>query len=107
MKRIIVIFFYIIGFRRHFHITVYMPYVKYNQVLLRKIQQKITGDKYEANNWRLIPQEEHINHALIHYYAAMVGDTQDEHIQHCMCRLMMAFATEKSENFDYSRYIKG
>ena len=58
-------------------------------------------------NWRLIPQEEHINHALIHYYAAMVGDTQDEHIQHCMCRLMMAYATEKSKNFDYSRYIKG
>ena len=65
------------------------------------------ADKYEANNWRLIPQEEHINHALIHYYAAMVGDTQDEHIQHCMCRLMMAYATEKSKNFDYSRYIKG
>ena len=34
-------------------------------------------------------------------------ESQDEHIQHCMCRLMMAFATEKSENFDYSRYIKG
>ena len=65
------------------------------------------ADKYEANNWRLIPQEEHINHALIHYYAAMVGDTQDEHIQHCMCRLMMAYATEKSKNFDYSRYING
>jgi hypothetical protein len=65
------------------------------------------ADKYEANNWRLIPQEEHINHALIHYYAAQVGDTQDEHLQHCLCRLMMAYATEKSENFDYSKYIKG
>lgn len=63
------------------------------------------ADKYEANNWRLIPQEEHINHALIHFLAATLGDTQDEHIQHCLCRLMMAYATEKSENFDYDKYI--
>ena len=64
------------------------------------------AEKYEPNNWRLIPQEEHINHALIHYVAHRVGDTQDEHLQHCMTRLMMAFATAKSENFDYHRYIK-
>lgn len=64
------------------------------------------ADRYEANNWRLIPQEEHINHALIHYYAAKVGDTQDDHIQHCLCRLMMAYATEISEHFDYDSYVK-
>ena len=61
--------------------------------------------KYEANNWRLIPQEEHINHALIHYLAYLMGDTQDEHLAHCMCRLMMAFATKKSKGFDYTTYI--
>lgn len=63
------------------------------------------ADRYEPNNWRLIPQEEHINHALIHYVAYLMGDTQDEHIEHCMCRLMMAYATEKSENFNYNTYI--
>lgn len=63
------------------------------------------AEKYEANNWRLIPQEEHINHALIHYYAARVGDTQDQHIAHCLCRLMMAYATEKSDKFDYCKYV--
>lgn len=61
--------------------------------------------KYKANNWRLIPQEEHINHALIHYLAYLMGDTQDEHLAHCMCRLMMAFATEKSEGFEYTEYL--
>jgi len=61
--------------------------------------------KYKANNWRLIPQEEHINHALIHYLAYLMGDTQDEHLAHCMCRLMMAFATEKSESFEYTEYL--
>lgn len=64
------------------------------------------ADRYEPNNWRLIPQEEHINHALIHYIAYKSEDTQDDHLGHCMCRLMMAFATEKTEGFDYSRYVK-
>lgn len=63
------------------------------------------ADKYEANNWRLIPQEEHINHALIHYLAFLLGDTQDEHLEHCMCRLMMAYATQKSPDFSYTQYV--
>lgn len=63
------------------------------------------ADKYEANNWRLIPQEEHINHALIHYLAFILGDTQDEHLEHCMCRLMMAYATQKSPDFNYTKYV--
>lgn len=63
------------------------------------------GKGYPVNNWRLIPQEHHINHALVHLYAHLVGDTQDDHVGHCMCRLMMAYATEKSEGFDYNSYI--
>lgn len=63
------------------------------------------ADRYEANNWRLIPQESHINHALIHLIAHLMGDTQDDHIDHALCRLMMAYATEKSEGFDYNKYI--
>ncbi len=39
-------------------------------------------DRYEPNNWRLIPQEEHINYALIYILAHIVGDTQDNHIDH-------------------------
>lgn len=63
------------------------------------------AERYEANNWRLIPQEEHINHALIHYIAYKLGDMQDNHLEHCMCRLMMAYATEPSEGFSYTKYI--
>ena len=63
------------------------------------------ADRYEPNNWRLIPQESHINHALIHLVAHLMGDTQDDHIDHALCRLMMAYATEKSEGFDYNKYI--
>lgn len=63
------------------------------------------AEKYEPNNWRLIPQEEHINHALIHYAAYIMGDTQDDHLWHCLTRLMMAYATETSPNFSYTKYI--
>lgn len=63
------------------------------------------ADKYKANNWRLIPQEEHINHALIHLMAALAGDTQDDHIDHALCRLMMAYATNKSDDFEYGAYV--
>lgn len=59
------------------------------------------AEKYEVNNWRLIPQEEHINHALNHLVAHCLNDVQDDHLDHAMCRLMMAYATEPSEGFKY------
>lgn len=62
--------------------------------------------KYEINNWRLVPREIHINHALIHLLAALAGDTQDDHKEHALCRLMMAIATTESPNFSYTEYIK-
>lgn len=64
------------------------------------------AEKYQPNNWRLIPQEEHLNHALIHYMAYLLGDTQDNHLEHCMCRLMMVYAMKKSEGFSYTEYVK-
>ena len=64
------------------------------------------ADKYEPNNWRLIPEEEHINHALIHLLAAALGDKQDNHLEHALCRLMMSAAANPSEYFSYTKYIK-
>lgn len=73
-------------------------------VTIAKVLQE-GAKKYSPNNWRLIPQEEHLNHALIHYLAYKLGDKQDDHLEHCMCRLMMAYATEKSKGFEYNRYV--
>ena len=67
---------------------------------------KYGADRYEPNNWRLIPQEDHINHALIHIIAHLMEDTQDDHIDHALCRLMMALATAPSEGFSYTSYVK-
>lgn len=63
------------------------------------------ADKYEANNWRLIPSEAHLSHALTHYLAFLVGDTQDDHLAHFLCRLMMVYATPKTEGFSYTEYV--
>lgn len=74
-------------------------------IIIAKVLQE-GADKYEPNNWRLIPQEEHINHALIHYIAYLKGDKQDDHLEHCMCRLMMAYATKVSEGFNYCEFTR-
>lgn len=73
-------------------------------IRIAKVLQ-VGADRYEPNNWRLIPQESHINHALIHIVAHLAGDRQDEHLDHALCRLMMAYATEKSPDFDYGSYV--
>lgn len=48
------------------------------------------AEKYGVDNWRGIPVNEHINHALVHIYAYLSGDTQDNHLGHAACRMMMA-----------------
>ena len=77
-----------------------------NQQIIKiaKVLQYGAG-RYAPNNWRLIPEEEHINHALIHLMAALEGDIQDDHLDHALCRLMMAISTEKSPNFEYGKYV--
>lgn len=55
------------------------------------------ASKYERDNWRKIPSEEHFNHMVIHYFAWLQGDKSDEHLAHMFCRAMMLYATGKAE----------
>lgn len=59
------------------------------------------AERYSRNNWRLIPFEDHINHALIHLYAHKQGDTQDDHLEHALTRVMMAVATEGDTPYNF------
>lgn len=52
------------------------------------------AQKYGDNNWRNIPAQDHINHALVHIFAYLQHDTQDDHLGHAFCRLMFALGTE-------------
>lgn len=53
------------------------------------------AEEYGIDNWRKIPSRDHINHAITHLYAHLAGDTQDEHLSHAFCRLMMAIGTKE------------
>lgn len=57
--------------------------------------------KYEPNqgkdllnsleaNWRGIPIQAHVNHALQHLVASLAGDTSDDHLGHATARLLFA-----------------
>lgn len=53
--------------------------------------------KYGENNWKNISVEEHVNHALVHLYAWLMGDTQDEHLLHVCCRALFAEWTSRNQ----------
>jgi len=54
------------------------------------------AEKYGDDNWRNIPVRDHLNHLLIHVYAYLAGDRQDDHLAHALCRAMFAVALEKT-----------
>lgn len=55
------------------------------------------AEKYGTDNWKHIPRKNHLNKALIHIYAYLAGDDQDEHLEHAFTRLMMAIAVPEKE----------
>lgn len=55
------------------------------------------AEKYERDNWRKIPAEEHFNHMVVHWYAWLKGDRSDDHLAHMLTRAMMCYATARAE----------
>ena len=51
--------------------------------------------KYAPDNWRKISIPEHLNHAMQHIFAYLAGDTQENHLAHAHCRIMMASELEE------------
>lgn len=51
-------------------------------------------ERYEPDNWRKIGRRDHINHALVHAFAYLAGDRQDDHLEHAATRLLFALETE-------------
>lgn len=46
--------------------------------------------KYDENNWRLLDELIHINHALHHIGLYLTGCRADDHLSHAACRMLMA-----------------
>jgi len=59
------------------------------------------GEKkgYKRDNWRLLSIDDHLNHTIMHLIAYMIGDKQDNHLEHAFTRLMFALAVHKRPNF--------
>jgi hypothetical protein len=57
--------------------------------------------KYGVNQWRRIPYESHINHALQHLAAILADDASDEHLEHALTRLALAVAVKSDYKFTY------
>lgn len=51
--------------------------------------------KYGLDNWKGITAPEHLNHAIMHLYGFLRGDTQDDHLVHAMVRCMMARVVDR------------
>jgi len=48
--------------------------------------------KYSENNWRRVTINTQLNHALVHIYAYLAGNHQDDHLAHAATRAIMALA---------------
>lgn len=56
--------------------------------------------KYGADNWRLIPINDHLNHLIMHAYAYLAGDDTDEHLSHILCRATFALGVCLQDDFN-------
>lgn len=61
--------------------------------------QKGGDEKYGPDNWRRLPVEDHINHALAHIFGHQAGDQSDDHLAHAATRLLFALAVHLRPDF--------
>ena len=54
----------------------------------------VSHDDPDGSNWRRIPCDVHLNHALAHVNAYGRGDVTEDHLGHALARMVFACATE-------------
>lgn len=52
------------------------------------------GETLLNRNYKKIPPEEHINHAIQHMLAYIAGDESDDHLSHAILRTMFAYEVD-------------
>jgi hypothetical protein len=56
------------------------------------------ADKYGLDNWRKLPPESVINHAIRHLYLYLSGDRSENHAAHAACNCLMLIELEKGDD---------
>jgi len=55
------------------------------------------GDTVYERNYKRIPVEDHINHAVQHLFAYLAGDISDDHLSHAIVRCLFAYEVNYME----------
>ena len=61
--------------------------------------QRGGDDKYGRDNWRALPVDTHLNHALSHIFAYLAGDETDDHLGHAAVRALFALSGHLRPNY--------
>lgn len=56
-----------------------------------------TIHNYDDNNYKLIDKDEHINRAILHLMNYLDGNTDNDHLGHAACRVLMALEIQLEE----------
>jgi len=56
--------------------------------------------KYGIDNWRGVPINDQLGHALQHVYGYLAGDISDDHLAHAACRILFALELAQDLRLD-------
>ncbi len=59
------------------------------------LHEGVTVHGYEENNWRKIPERDHLNHAVAHIFRHWEGGSGEDNLAHALCRLHMAIGVRE------------
>jgi hypothetical protein len=59
--------------------------------------------KHGKDDWRRMPEREHVDHADAHMAMYDAGDDSEDHLKHAACRLLMALEQRDARARDDSR----
>ena len=70
------------------------PHAMFAAAEVAKYGAEKYGETLFDRNYKKIPPEEHVNHAIQHLFAYLAGDESDDHLSHAILRAMFAFEVD-------------
>jgi hypothetical protein len=71
------------------------------------MEHYLATGKHGKDDWRRMPEREHVDHADAHMAMYDAGDDSEDHLKHAACRLLMALEQRDARARDDSRNHPG